>query len=95
MLTIGARVDRTGGGDQVAGTGKRMRAQLALDVDHRDPRRRDPLVAEEDEMGVTVAVRIDALDVEDRAGGGGAVSGSGLTGRRPGAERDRGGDGGR
>ena len=63
-------MNRTGGAEQLAGTGERMGAQVAADVDHRQPRGSDALGACEDEVGVAVAVGIDPLDVDDPAAGG-------------------------
>jgi hypothetical protein len=42
-----------------------VRAQVAADVDDRYPGGGDALPAREDEVGIAVAVGIDALDVDD------------------------------
>jgi hypothetical protein len=64
-LAVGARGDRPGGAERIAESGKTARAKVPWDVDHRDPRGGDALAAEEDEVGVAVAVGVDPLDVDD------------------------------
>ena len=62
-------MDRAGGAQQVARPGQRLRSQVARDIDHRDPGPGDALLAEQDEVGVAVAVGVDRLDVDDPPGG--------------------------
>jgi hypothetical protein len=64
-LAVGAGLDRAGGADQVAGTGKRVWAKFPAHVDRGQAGQRYPLPVDDDEVGVAVAVRIDALDVDD------------------------------
>jgi hypothetical protein len=69
-----------------------VRAQVARDVDHRDSRQRDRVVGGEDEVGVAVAVRIDALDVDDPPRRRLAIRNARVAGGRRRAERDGGRD---
>lgn len=64
-LPIGAGLDWAGGADQVPRAGQRARAQALADVDRGQARQGDPLRVADHEVGVAVAVRIDALDVDD------------------------------
>jgi hypothetical protein len=73
----------------IAGVGQGPRAQVGSDVDHRDPGARDRLVAEQDEVGVAVAVGVDALDVGDLTRGACAFGQLGGTRRRLDPRRGR------
>ena len=65
MLFIRTRLDRPGGADQVARPRERVRPQAGADVDRGQARERDPLRVADHEVGVSVSIRIDPLDVDD------------------------------
>ncbi|HYQ79422.1 MAG TPA: hypothetical protein VEP91_09990 [Solirubrobacterales bacterium] len=65
VLSVGARLHRPSGADQVPRARQRARAQTGADVDRGQPPQRDPLRVADDEMRIAVAVGIDPLDVDD------------------------------
>jgi len=92
VLTVGTGLNGAGGADQVAWAWKWMGAEALFDVDRGEAGEGDSLGVADDEVGVAVAVGVNALDVDDApygfaAGGvaGWAVRGNHLviSGRPP------------
>jgi hypothetical protein len=82
-LPVGASLNLAGGADQIADTGERMGTQALANVDRGQPSQGDALRVSDDEVGVSVAIGVDALDegdpTLDRAAAGkagGAMGGS-------------------
>ena len=68
-LAVGAGLDGAGGADQGAGAGEWMGAEVPGDVDRGQAGEGDAGWVEDDEVGVAVAIRVYALDVDDAAFG--------------------------
>jgi hypothetical protein len=69
VLAVGTRLDGAGGGDFGAGAGQGMGAEAGADVDGGEAGEGDALGVADDEVGVAVAVGVDALYVDDAAYG--------------------------
>lgn len=79
---MAADLDEPGRAQPVAGAGERVGAEIAADVDHRDPGGRDAGTGSQHEVSISVTVGVHALDVEDASGGGATARQPGRAARR-------------
>ena len=91
VLAEGAGLDGAGGADLVTRAGQGVRAEVGADVDGGEAGKGDALGVADDEVGVSVAVGVYALHIDDAAYrfATGGVSGWAVRGRGAGGGQGR------